>query len=427
MNTGIRILLATDEVSDLPGYARRIFDDAPGLEVSAKPVSTGIEANAELRGVQVQLCDADQLEDALTTRATNLGIDYDAIVLTSVRVWALAKTLAKWIRSVRGLPDGLVSPNRARVNKLPIVIGIPLNLLGNAAAFDSGAAEIEKAALVEVQGQGEQLVETVARAVAIWQAHALLDCTRGRIGMTIGDEGDLELDMFVPLPSDESEFFGPPGGSSAPPRMLRLPRQLLATDAALSALEETLNRVARLPSSQQEPALQQCLEAHPVLVTQGCYDYAWAQPRLESDDALQRTIIPDFIAVPGGSDAAFRLRPKVLDLKTSEEVLTKRGKPSSFLLKAADQVRGRYARYFENPRNERNQLGALGQVLERPKFAIIVGRNRDPDEMHELRRSQSQSEWSDLQIESYDDLIDRTSTIAELIRIANQKTGDELS
>jgi hypothetical protein len=250
----------------------------------------------------------------------------------------------------------------------------------------------------------------------------MLDAGAGHLGVVMDESGGIELNAFFTLPQRETSYFGPPNGQAE--KHLRFPREYLRLSASLKALEAILQQVRHLPRAQQEPALQKCLEANPELLTQGTYDQIWPRAALKSHDPLQRSIIPDFILRNSGNYPA-PVPARVLEIKTSEAPLfTSRGF-SSFLLNAIDQIRGKYERYFSNPRNHPAQQNTLGTVLNRPRYALLLGRRPDDENLAKLKNGIQRSEWHDLQIITYDDMLDTAAARSRFMGSILQNTYGE--
>ena len=73
------VLLATDEVSELPNYARQIFESDEWFGDDPAPVTRNLASELSNHGFQVSFTKLDELADSLSTRA-KLGIIYHAIL-----------------------------------------------------------------------------------------------------------------------------------------------------------------------------------------------------------------------------------------------------------------------------------------------------------------------------------------------------------
>lgn len=182
-----------------------------------------------------------------------------------------------------------------------------------------------------------------------------------------------------------------------------MPKEISQDWLPYSALEIALNDVKNMDRKWQEKSLHACLDTHPVLLYQDQYQAHWSEPRLRNPDPFQKEIRPDFVLKP--HDDAFAPW-RVMEIKTSESHIMRRGKFTEFFLDAMDQLRRRYADYFDDPRTRGEQRRTFGRPLEKPQFALLIGRQFTPEEHEGLRAAKIKSEWSDVKFVNYDELLD---------------------
>jgi len=402
----VRVLLATDEVSIVPDYAKQLFESPDWFGDDPAPVTRQLSAELAARGFQVEFTKLDETPESLAARA-RMGRIYHALCLLTIRVWRIGAALKAAIEPVRQLPDELLLENGVRVKCLPIIIANPMNLLGHAQGHSADLNWISKARWVSTQLRDEQPFETLVRGMADWQAELVAELEYCGYGVSVAADGRFEVYPYFQRTGAESPFFG---RSSSVARLrrtgfLRLSKDAVEISDALHALEASLNEVRTLSGLAQEACLQECLERYPVLITQGLYETVWARKTLQSPDPLQRSIQPDFV-MQAGSDWGAVLRPRILEIKTPEKQPMQGKAPSGFLLKALDQLMGRYQRYYDDARTQDEQRRIYGQVIERPTYALLVGRRLSPQREEQWHDAKARSEWQDVRLVSYDDLLD---------------------
>lgn len=421
----VRILLATDEVSIIPDYARQLFDRPEWFGDDPAPVSRQLAAELEGQGFLVGFTELGQVAASLDGRA-RLGIVYHGVVLLTVRVWRPARTLRSAIESVRGLPEGAMFENGVRMRTTPIAIANPMNLIGIAKQFNEHLEWIERAPWVCTQRGDESAVDTTVRSLCDWQLELLAELTYAGYG--IGAEADGTLSVFACFarPRTETVFFGPAARIQGLRQtgFLRLPSTTVAISPSLNALEHALNDCRKLPPREQEPLLQRCLEQHPILLTQGFYDTPWARKPLRDPDPLHQDLTPDFVMAPheGWEDL---LAPTVVEIKSPEQLAIRRGQLTGHLLKALEQLMGRYRRFYEDVRTRDERLRAYGRPIERPNYALLIDRHLTPEDRSAWNDRRRSSEWKDVRLITYGDLVDRAMDRVRLeMRVAfKPRTG----
>lgn len=195
-----------------------------------------------------------------------------------------------------------------------------------------------------------------------------------------------------------------------------------------SALEQALNEVRALPPKEQEPRLQKCLEEHSVLITQGMFKTPWSRRTLKHPDSLQKDIQPDFVMTPR-ADWEQVLRPRVLEIKTSEKMVVRRRQLTKDLLDALEQLMGRYARFFADERTREEQARVYGRPLEQPNYALLIDKHLSPEDRQTWEEKRDQSAWKGVSLVTYNDLLDfaaqRVSLVNQVHSRLKQKMADD--
>lgn len=413
----IQILLATDEVSIIPDYAKQLFESPDWFGDDPAPVTRGLTGELSARGFQVGFTKLDELAESLELRAT-LGCVYHVLCILTIRVWKVGRTLRTAIESVRALPDEVVLTNGLRLRTLPVVIANPANLLGNAKKYDADLEWVANAHWVGAQQGDEVVAETLIRSLADWQSELVAELEYVGCGVSISETGSLEVFPYFERHSLESTFFGPRATIAGlrETGFIRLPKEAVVITDSLYALEQALNEVRTLPPKEQEPRLQKCLEENPVLITQGMFGNPWSRRTLKHPDPLQQAIQPDFVMTPH-ADWDQVLRPRVLEIKTSEKIAVRRKQLTKDLLDALEQLMGRYARFFADERTREVQTRVYGRPLERPNYALLIDRHISQEEKQTWEEKRGQSVWRDVSLVTYNDLLDFA---AQRVSLVNQ-------
>lgn len=91
------------------------------------------------------------------------------------------------------------------------------------------------------------------------------------------------------------------------------------------------------------------------------------------------------------------------------------------------QVNEKYRRYFNNARNEQAQRKRLGFTLGRPRFALLLGRTGHPEEAEEIHGLKEKSEWGDMSIITYDDILGEAREMERALRNTCAQTDSFLN
>jgi hypothetical protein len=426
----IQVLLATDEVSIIPDYAKQLFESQEWFGDDPAPVTRGLAGELSVRGFQVGFTKLDELAESLEMRAT-LGCVYHVLCVLTIRVWKVGRALRTAIEAVRSLPDEAVLSNGLRLKTLPVVIANPANLLGNMKKYDVDWDWIANARWVGAQ-QGEEAVpETLIRSLADWQAELVTELEYAGCGINIGERGSIEVFPYFERHSLEGTFFGPRATIAGlrETGFIRMPKEAVAIADSLYALEQALNEVRALPPKEQEPRLQKCLEEHSVLITQGMFKTPWPRRTLRHPDPLQKDIQPDFVMTPHADWEAV-LRPRVLEIKTSEKMAVRGRQLTKDLLDALEQLMGRYARFFADERTREEQARVYGRSLEQPNYALLIDRRLSPESRQTWEEKRGQSAWKGVSLVTYNDLLDfaaqRVSLVDKVqLRLQQKLVGDD--
>lgn len=410
------VLLATDEVSELPNYARQIFESDEWFGDEPAPVTRNLASELSNHGFQVGFTKLDELADSLSTRA-KLGIIYHAICILTVRVWRIGNTLRSAVETVRNLPDDFTFNNGLRLKTLPVSIANPMNLLDNAKKYDSNLAWISTAPWIGIQQTNETVPETLIRCISDWQAELVVELEYVGCGISMDEAGNLEVFPFFRKKSTESLFFG---SQATIQRLrgtgfLRLPKEVVAIADSINALERALNEVQTLPRKAQEPCLQRCLEEHPILITQGLFKTPWSRRTLRNPDPLKQAVQPDFVMTPR-VDWEGILRPKILEIKTPEKIAIHQKRLTKDLLDALEKLMGRYARFYQDQSTRQEQIRVYGCPIERPTYALLIDRRLSPENKLAWEEARSKSDWKNVSLVTYDDLFDLAAQRLNLVQ-----------
>ena len=412
----IQILLATDEVSIIPDYAKQLFESQEWFGDDPAPVTRSLAGQLSARGFQVGFAKLDELADSLETRA-HLGIAYHVLCILTVRVWKIGRTLRTAIESVRSLPDEAVFMNDLRLKTLPIVIANPMNLLDNAKQYDDDIKSISDTRWVGTQRGEESVAETLIRSMADWQSELVVELDYVGYGISIDEKTSFEVFPYFKRRHNESAFLGSRATIAGlrETGFIRLSKEAVVIADSLYALEQALNEVKNCRPKDQEPRLQKCLEENPVLITQGMFETPWARLPLKHPDPLQKMIVPDFVMKPV-ADWHDILRPRVLEIKTSERMAVYRQQLTAFLTDALEQLMGRYARFFEDERTQQVQMRVYGCQLKHPTYALLIDRHLSPEDRLAWEEKRSQSAWKNVSLVTYNDLLDYAARRVNIVQ-----------
>ena len=426
----IQILLATDEVSIIPDYAKQLFESQEWFGDDPAPVTRGLAGDLSARGFHVGFAKLDELADSLETRA-RLGVTYHVLCILTVRVWKVGRTLRQAIESVRGLPDEAVFLNDLRLKTLPIVIANPMNLLDNAKQYDDDLNWISDARWVGTQRGEEPVAETLIRSMADWQSEFVVELEYVGYGISIDEKSSFEVFPYFKRRGDESSFLGARATIAGLRKtgFIRLSKEAVVIADAFYALEHALNEVKTFRPKDQEPRLQKCLEENPILITQGMFETPWARLSLKHPDPLQKSIVPDFVMTPVAewNDV---LRPRILEIKTSERLAVYRQQLTPFLTDSLEQLMGRYARFFEDERTREVQTRVYGHQLKHPTYALLIDRRLSPEDKSAWEEKRRKSSWSNVALVTYSDLLDFAAQRVKIVqqvqfRLLNRLVGQD--
>jgi hypothetical protein len=146
------------------------------------------------------------------------------------------------------------------------------------------------------------------------------------------------------------------------------------------------------------------------------FETPWARRTLRHPDPLQQAIQPDFVAVHR-ADWEQVLRPRVIEIKTSEKMAVRRRQLTKDLLDALEQLMGRYVRFFADERTREVQARIYGCPLERPNYALLIDRHISPEDKQTWEEKRGQSAWKDVSLVTYNDLLDFA---AQRVSLVNQ-------
>jgi hypothetical protein len=399
-----RILMASDDRDLSLPRLRELLGDDGLMEMSDVTPSSGVQDRFVEDGVEVAVTPLDSVAETLARYAT-LGAYLDAVVLATIRPYRNRATfLEKAASAVRNINDTVAFQNGIRVNHLPIVVIDLITLLMPGAGAPSDLSQMKAPAWCYIQPNGKTLTDCLVESLAHWRRQLMQELEFVGYGITYDEQGQVEVAPVVHR-RRESRFFVDSVSVASLRRTgyLRLPQDWLDDMAPFVRLQHTLNRVRSLPPKQQEPLLQECLDQNPELIYRGIFQRHWSQPRLRHPDPLRREIVPDFLLATASSEAPSW---EIMEIKTSEEAIMNRGQFTGFFLKSMEQLGLHYADYFASPKTADEQRTKLGMVVTHPRKALLIGRNTTDEDKHAISEAQRYSDWNDISIITYDDLIE---------------------
>ncbi len=398
-----RLLFGTDPVLDPTQFKHLRGGRASDGVQSIHEIATELSAH----GFTVDATHLHRLADHLLQRC-RLSVCYHAIVVAYLRPFEQTQGWIKKtvLRPVRGLYDDVCAPSGVRLNCAPIIL-IDVNAVlyrqpREGASFTAGSIP-----WTYIAEPGHAFKTVLEDALADWMRSLLLELDYVGYSLVFNDDGTITVAHALRRSRRRaSRMFS----SESTPRSLRqsgyllVHQDLFESFAPYRQLEYVLNHVRHLKPAEQEYRLQQCFETHPVLVRRGLFERHWSRPQLKHPNPLKGTIIPDFVLGPVESAGAEGW--EVVEIKSSERSLLERGTPSAFVVRALEQLRLRYGSYFEDLETVPEQRRVLQQVLEHPRYALIIGRRPMDDEARRIEEFTANSPWNDVGIIQYDDILD---------------------
>ncbi len=289
---------------------------------------------------------------------------------------------------------------------------VPIILLTSAANSDLNAPRTSGviAAAVLIAGAtviGDDvtaaIIDTVADEVEKYQRRLIGEFED--LGFLITEEsGRLRLGpALTPRGNVEGELYLGSADRRPADHWFTIRRDSLAINYDADLFEDLINR-----SNVSEPELQNFFEGHPYFLTAGNWKTAIPHPRLGGG-----TLIPDFVLEPIVAKRRARDSEwQVLDLKKPQERLlvgsATRKRLSAAVHKAIAQLR-EYQGYFNDPAHAVEITGLLGAAVRFPQLAVLIGRQRDLDDLAALDRQQ---EVERVRIVTYDEILDRQRALA---------------
>ena len=167
--------------------------------------------------------------------------------------------------------------------------------------------------------------------------------------------------------------------------------------------------VLSITNKVKESDLQRFFETNRSFLLLGDYLNLYSQIHLRHcKDILS---IPDFLLIPYEFN-----RPKIIDLKRPQHTIAvgpkRRRRLSSIVLEARTQLL-EYSRWFDNPNNQKVAMQKYGCEIYRPDISIVIGRSSNFASQKERRRLES--EFPDLELKTYDDILERAKSYRRLI------------
>jgi len=190
----------------------------------------------------------------------------------------------------------------------------------------------------------------------------------------------------------------------APPRREPEPSPTKVTVEEINEFETLINS----PNT-REVEIQIFLEAHPAFLSLGAIKggEVISQVILQTKDTP--ALIPDFLINPGTNEPW-----AIVELKRPSVKLTlgQRGRRrlSSQIFEAIAQLRN-YSEFFESPDNREEFKRKYGMDIYKPRLVVVLG--RDYGELTRNETIKLRSQFPDVEILTYGDLLQRLKNVAE--------------
>jgi hypothetical protein len=128
-------------------------------------------------------------------------------------------------------------------------------------------------------------------------------------------------------------------------------------------------------------------------------------------------LIPDFILLDSDLQKSM-----ILDLKLPTKKIVvgtkNRKRYSAPVMEARAQLR-RYQGWFDESRNRKKIKEEFGIEVYRPRLAVVIGRKAHFED--ELQRQQLRSDWNDIDVVTYDDILEQAKRRLILIESSRRE------
>jgi anti-anti-sigma factor len=204
------------------------------------------------------------------------------------------------------------------------------------------------------------------------------------------------------LPSQKEGIYRLSFGDSSTGEMIIAAPYIIAA-ATRSYMRDEIEEFEEIINSpvSSEHDIQKFLEGHPKFLLGQEYQELYPQLVLEREGE-EGPLIPDFLVKPFNRELC-----DIVDLKLPKASLIVGGRNrkrfSSGIAEAAAQLRT-YRDYFDDPQRRQAVKSRYGITAFRPRLAVVVGRKAELDE---VMYKQIQDGLSNIEILTYDDLIER--------------------
>jgi anti-anti-sigma factor len=272
------------------------------------------------------------------------------------------------------------------LNNLPPKIHTLLRITQLLTVFDCFAVEYPKHLRMDVSAEN---LSALKKAVSLSKMDALTFL------LTL-QQGNIQV-----LPGAQQGIYKLPISNSSQGELIVASPYVIA-NATRSFLRQEIEEFEYLINAERtnEHDIQKFLEAHPKFLLGQKYQTVHSQVILDREK--QGSLIPDFLLQPFGKQFC-----DIVDLKLPGAPVIVGGQNrmrfSSAIAEAAAQLRT-YRDYFDDASHRNAVLKKNGVSAYRPKLAVFVGRSSSLDEMAYRQVSDG---LTDVEVVTYDDLIDR--------------------